>query len=145
MLVTDLPTLTPSDYPGANCLRQEVRRALDYAACFPNSAANIKTFLAAVGTIAADVAPTNSVLPAITGTAQVGQTLTSTTGTWAGTPTPTFARQWEANGAVISGATAATYVPVAGDVGKLITVVVTATNPAGVVSKQSAATAAVIA
>lgn len=88
-------------------------------------------------------APANSVLPAISGTAQVGQTLTSTTGTWSGSPT--FARQWNADGAAIVGATAATYVPVVGDVGKVITVTVTATNDSGSVSATSAPTAAVIA
>ncbi|MQW43490.1 hypothetical protein CN217_20970 [Sinorhizobium meliloti] len=88
-------------------------------------------------------APSNSVLPAISGTAQVGQTLTSTTGTWSGSPT--FTRQWNADGAAIVGATAATYVPLVGDVGKVITVTVTATNDSGSVSATSAPTAAVIA
>ncbi|MGU3494218.1 hypothetical protein ACLBXM_09265 [Xanthobacteraceae bacterium A53D] len=88
-------------------------------------------------------APANTALPAITGTARVGQTLTSTTGTWSGSPT--FTRQWRAAGAAISGATATTYVPVAGDVGKVITVVVTGTNSKGHVSATSAATAAVAA
>ena len=36
------------------------------------------------------VIPTNSVAPTITGTAQVGATLTAVNGTWAGTPTPTY-------------------------------------------------------
>lgn len=87
--------------------------------------------------------PANTVAPAITGTAQVGQTLTSTTGTWSGSPT--FARQWKAAGVAISGATAATYVPLIGDIGKVITVTVTATNDKGRVPATSAATAAVIA
>ncbi|RVI58530.1 hypothetical protein CN189_26150 [Sinorhizobium meliloti] len=95
------------------------------------------------GVVAGIGAPENSVLPAISGTAQVGQTLTSTTGTWSGSPT--FARQWKAGGVAISGATAATYVPVVGDVGKVITVTVTATNDSGSVSATSAPTAAVIA
>ena len=88
-------------------------------------------------------APVNTVLPAITGTAQVGQTLTSSTGTWSGSPT--FARQWLAAGVAIVGATNATYVPIVGDIGKAITVTVTATNIEGSVSATSAATAAVIA
>ncbi|QTK78319.1 hypothetical protein AT6N2_C0412 [Agrobacterium tumefaciens] len=87
--------------------------------------------------------PVKSVAPAITGTAQVGQTLTATTGTWSGSPT--YARQWFAAGVAISGATAATYVPVVGDVGKAITVRVTATNDKGSVSVTSAPTAAVVA
>ena len=87
--------------------------------------------------------PVNSVVPAITGTAQVGQTLTSSTGTWSGSPT--YARQWFAAGVAISGATGATYVPVVGDVGKAITVRVTATNDKGSVPVTSAPTAAVVA
>lgn len=87
--------------------------------------------------------PVNTVAPALSGTAQVGQTLTSTTGTWSGTPT--YARQWFAAGVAISGATGATYVPVVGDVGKALTVRVTATNDKGSVSATSAPTAAVVA
>lgn len=90
-------------------------------------------------------APANTVAPAITGTAQVGQTLTSTTGTWTGKETPVLKRQWRAAGVAIPGATGATYVPVVGDVGKAITVAVTGENWAGKVSAVSAATAAVIA
>lgn len=89
--------------------------------------------------------PANTALPTITGTAQVGQTLTSTNGTWTGNPNPTFTRQWKADGANISGETATTYVPVEGDVGKVITVTVTGTNSAGNASATSAATVAVIA
>lgn len=87
--------------------------------------------------------PANTVAPSITGTAQVGQTLTAVSGTWSGSPT--FTRQWSAGGVAISGATAATYVPVADDVGDTITVTVTGTNDKGDVSATSAPTAAVIA
>ncbi|TKT42795.1 hypothetical protein [Rhizobium sp. LC145] len=89
--------------------------------------------------------PANTALPTVSGTAQVGQTLTATNGTWTGTPTPTYTRQWKADGVNISGATATTYVPVEGDVGKVITVTVTGTNSAGNASATSAGTAAVIA
>lgn len=95
-------------------------------------------------TVIAD-APTNSVSPAITGTAQVGSTLTLSNGTWAGTATITFAYAWAKDGATITGASASTYVPVVGDIGGLITGTVTATNVAGSVAKTSAATVAVIA
>lgn len=93
----------------------------------------------------APAAPVNTVAPAISGTAQVGQTLTSTTGTWTGKETPVLTRQWRAAGTVIPGATAATYVPIVGDIGKAITVTVTGENWAGRVAATSAATAAVIA
>lgn len=81
--------------------------------------------------------PVNTVAPAITGTPTSGQTLTVSNGTWTGSPTPTYTRQWRRNGVNISGATATTYLLVAGDVGAIITVVVTATNALGSVTKVS--------
>lgn len=89
--------------------------------------------------------PANTVLPTITGVAQVGVTLTAANGTWTGNPTPTFTRQWKAAGTNISGATSSTYITVTGDIGKVITCVVTGTNNQGTASATSAATAAVIA
>lgn len=86
----------------------------------------------------------NTVAPAITGTAQVGATLTVSNGTWKGY-SPTFTYQWKKDGVNIAGATNNTYVPVAGDVGGVLTAVVTATNNTGSVSATSNATAAVIA
>lgn len=89
--------------------------------------------------------PVNTVLPVITGTAQVGQTLTGSTGTFTSTTAITYTRAWLADGVVIAGATAGTYVPVTGDIGKLITERVTATNANGSTTVASAPTAAVIA
>lgn len=94
---------------------------------------------------AVNAAPVNTVMPAITGTAQVGQTLTVSNGTWTSKSAITYARQWRASGVNISGATGTTYVPVAGDVGKVITCVVTASNANGGTSVVTAGTAAVIA
>lgn len=101
-------------------------------------------------TTAVTQTPANTAVPTITGTAQVGQVLTATNGTWTGNPTPTYSRKWQksTNGSTwtdIAGATATTYTPVAGDVGATIRVAVTATNAAGSASANSAATAAVIA
>jgi len=62
-----------------------------------------------------DIVPTNSSVPTISGTAQVGQTLTATTGTWTHNPT-SFTYQWKRAGTAIGGATGLTYVPVTGDV-----------------------------
>lgn len=93
----------------------------------------------------APTAPANSVLPAISGTAQVGSPLTVSTGTWSGGPTPWFAYQWKAAGTVITGATGTLYVPVTADIGKTIRCEVMGYNQSGTVVVQSAATAAVIA
>ena len=87
--------------------------------------------------ITAAAAPVNSVLPAISGTPQVGVELTAFEGVWQNGPTA-FTYQWKNEGAAISGATAKTYTPVAGDVGDNITVTVTATNSAGSASATSA-------
>lgn len=75
--------------------------------------------------------PVNTVAPAITGTAQEGQTLTSSTGTWTGTPTITYTYQWKRNGSNIGSATNSTYTLVTADVGQSIKCTVTATNGVG--------------
>jgi hypothetical protein len=74
-------------------------------------------------------APVNTVAPAITGTAQEGQTLTCSTGTWSGSPTYTY--QWKRNGSNIGSATNSTYLLVTADVGQSILCTVTATNALG--------------
>ncbi len=74
--------------------------------------------------------PINSVLPAITGTAQVGQTLTASAGTWTNSPS-SFTYQWENEGSPISGATSSTYVLRNSDLGALVTVAVTTANNLG--------------
>lgn len=111
-----------------------------------NSAGSASATSNATGTVAAaGAAPANTVLPAITGTAQDGQVLSASTGTWTGTPAPTYAYQWKRGGTNISGATAATYTLVTADVGSTITVTVTATNASGSASATSNATATVTA
>lgn len=74
--------------------------------------------------------PVNTALPTISGTAQVGQTLTASNGSWTNIPT-NFVYQWNRGGAAISGATPSNYVPVAADVGTLLSVSVIATNASG--------------
>ncbi|MCU1526016.1 MAG: serine protease [Microbacteriaceae bacterium] len=68
--------------------------------------------------------PVNTSPPTITGTPEVGRTLTASPGTWdvAGL---TFAYQWQADGADIRGATKASHRVAAADQGKAITMVVT--------------------
>ena len=78
--------------------------------------------------------------PVVSGTAQVGKVLTSTTGTWTGATS--FAYQWSGNKAPIAGATAATYVPVSSDVGHTLTSTVVATGSPG--AKSSATSAATV-
>ena len=73
-------------------------------------------------------------LPAITGTAQVGETLTADTSGIAdedGLDNAVFSYQWLADGAETQDATNATYTPVVDDVGKAISVTVSFTDDAG--------------
>lgn len=83
-------------------------------------------------------APTNVVLPAISGEAKEDETLTAWPGEWS--QAATFTYQWKLDGSNITGATGKTYKVVTGDVGKAISVVVTATNSAGNASAESAET-----
>lgn len=92
-------------------------------------------------------AVSNSALPAPTGTAQVGQTLTAAAGTWGGTPTPHLvSRQWVRGASTdIPGATGATYLVTGADTGQTIKVRVMMSNSIHDLTVTSAATAAVIA
>ena len=93
--------------------------------------------------------PANTALPAISGTPQQGQTLSSTTGIWTGSTPMTYAYQWErcdSSGAQclnIAGATAAMYLLLSADVGSTIRAKVTASNSYGSASAESLQTAVV--
>ena len=100
---------------------------------------------AASNSITTYLAPSNSVAPAVSGTATVGQTLSTTDGTWAGIPSPTFTYQWQRSAVNISGANSSTYALVAADYANTIRCVVTATNAVSAVSANSNATSAVAA
>jgi hypothetical protein len=110
-----------------------------------NAFGNASATSAAVGPItSAAVAPANTALPAISGSTVVGNLLTATSGTWTGSPTPTYAYQWK-RGATNVGTNVNTYTTVSGDIGSTITVVVTATNSAGNASATSLPTATITA
>ncbi len=80
--------------------------------------------------------PVNTVPPNISGTAQTGQTLSSSSGSWTENPT-SYTYQWQrcdttgANCSPISAAKAQTYVLGSSDVNKTLRVTVTASNSAG--------------
>ena len=79
----------------------------------------------------ADYSPANTVAPSVSGTAVVGQVLTTTNGTWNNSPS-SYSYQWK-RGATNIGTNASTYTLVQADAGNTsnITCVVTATNAAG--------------
>lgn len=85
------------------------------------------------------VAPSNTVAPHITsdGTPQTGETVSCSTGTWAGDPTITYAYQWKRGTANISSANATTYTLQTADVGQVITCVVIASNGTGTAAQVS--------
>lgn len=81
--------------------------------------------------------PVNSVAPSISGTLNIGQTLTAANGTWTGAGL-VYTYQWKRGGVDIGGATASTYATVLADLGATITVTVTVTNAGGQASATSA-------
>lgn len=91
------------------------------------------------GRLAPPIAPVNLTAPTISGSVFPGQVLTSTDGTWAGSPVPTLSRQWQRNGVDISGATASTYTVSLSDEGQYISFRVVASNSAGSASATSSA------
>ncbi len=93
--------------------------------------------------------PANTTPPTISGTAQVGQTLTASPGSWSGAQPLTYAYQWQrcdASGAsctAISGASQPTFTIAPHDLGSTLVVAVTASNSAGSATASSAPTAVV--
>ena len=95
-------------------------------------------------------APSNTTLPAITGTTTQGQTLNASNGKWTGSPT-TYSYKWQdcntsgASCSTITGATHTSYTLGSSDVGSTIRVIVSATNEGGTTPATSAATATIAA
>jgi hypothetical protein len=91
--------------------------------------------------------PANTSPPTISGTAEQGQRLSASAGSWSNSPT-SYAYQWQdcssaSSCSNIGGATASSYTLQSSDVGKMIDVVVTASNAGGSGSATSAQTQAV--
>jgi hypothetical protein len=130
--------LTPADV--GSTLRAQVIAS--------NAGGSASSISAVTGRVSA-VAPAMLTLPVVSGDARVDQTLTTTNGTWSGTPPLTYAYQWRRcdaagdNCVSIAGATAATYTVTAADVGATIRARVTAKNAAGSAYRSSAQTSPV--
>jgi hypothetical protein len=93
------------------------------------------------------VPPTDTGAPAISGNAQVGQTLDASTGTWSGTTPISYTYQWqrcsEGTCTDIGQATRGTYFIARSDLGHNLRVVVDAENSAGTGSAMSPSVGAV--
>src|SRR5258708_3228537 len=93
--------------------------------------------------------PVSTGPPTITGTAQQGQTLTEHHGSWTNEPT-SYGYQWQQCNSLgegclpISGATAQTYIPLAGDIGHTLAVQETASNAGGPSSPATSGATAVV-
>jgi hypothetical protein len=117
-----------------------------------NSQGSTAAGSAATAVVAAgQSAPQNTALPTVSGTAAAGQQLSATSGTWTGSPAPTFSYQWQdcaADGtgcSTISAASGPAYTVQRSDAGQAIVVIVTAASSAGSASAASAPTALVTA
>ncbi len=89
---------------------------------------------AATGVVQPPTRPSSSSPPVISGTAKVGQKLSASAGTWAGTPPISYGYQWQLctpGCASIAGATVSSLTLIAADAGKSVRVVVTASNGIG--------------
>jgi hypothetical protein len=95
-------------------------------------------------------APVNTQVPQISGTVAVGQQVQASSGSWTGSPAPTFGYQWMDcdnggnNCVAIVGATASSYTIQASDVGSTLEVVVTGSNGSGSSQASSAPTTVVL-
>ena len=105
----------------------------------------------ATAQVAPAIEPPASVAPpAVSGTALLSRTLTAVPGSWTGSPPLTLALQWQrcdvtgAACADVPGATAASYLLGADDLGLTVRIRETATNEAGSFSAPSAATSVVV-
>ena len=117
----------------------------------PNgSTTAVSSLSPAVGSAVPASPPANTSAPAISGTAQSGQTMSASTGTWSNSPT-SYTYQWSrcdstgANCAAVAGATGSSYAVSGSDVGDTLQVTVTASNSGGSSTASSSATAVVAA
>lgn len=100
------------------------------------AATSAPTLAVRVGGAPGTVPPAVITPPAVTGTPQAGQTLTSAAGTWSGSPT-SFVYEWRrcdavgAGCATIVGAVASAYTLTPDDIGATLSLIVTATGKGG--------------
>ncbi|HLY50430.1 MAG TPA: hypothetical protein VKR21_14660 [Solirubrobacteraceae bacterium] len=141
-----IPGATSSSYVLAS---SDVGSTVKVLVSAANSAGSSSTASSPTAVIAG--APANTAVPAVSGSAVLGGTLTASNGVWSGSPAPTFTYQWEdcdstgGSCSPIPGATASTYVLSSSDVGSTVKVLVSAANSAGSSSAGSSPTSVIAA
>ena len=126
----DISSATGSSY---TLVDSDEGKAVSVTVSFTDDTGNAET-LTSAATTAVEAIPNSPATgaPAIGGTAQVGETLTTdTSGVADGLSNASFSYQWQAGGADISGATGSTYTLADADEGKAISVAVSFTDDAG--------------
>ena len=140
-------TLTSSDVGRRMRIRVTATNSSGSTAAASNPTATVKASTT-VGR------PVNTAEPVVSGTAAVGQTLTTTPGSWSGQTPITVSYQWTrcgsdggksdaSNCSTISGATSASYTLTSGELGRRIRVRATARNTVGSTTTASNPTAVV--
>ncbi len=142
---TAIAGATANSYKAATA---DVGHAIRVTVTATNADGSTPSTSAPTSTVSSASAPTNTQAPTVSGTTQVGSTLTVANGSWSGSPTG-YAYTWSrcdqtgSSCAAIGGATAATYKLVQVDAGTTLRATVTATNSAGSTSSTSVPTAVV--
>jgi hypothetical protein len=132
-------------------MKRDRKRAMLVASALSALAATAATvaLVAMPGNAAGTAAPSNTAPPTISGTPEVGQTLTADRGNWSGTPPINYTYRWRRcnaggnNCSNIGGATDNTYTIKSNDLGNTLRVRVTASNSDGSETATSAQTAVV--
>src|SRR5206468_9060223 len=110
--------------------------------------ASARSYMSAV---VAAATPANTARPVLSGTAMDGRTITTSNGSWTGTPPLSFSYRWlrcDSTGAscvTLTGASGQSYSPTANDVGSRLASIVTAANTVGSASARSYLSATVAA
>lgn len=141
----NVASATESTYEAGH---EDVGSKLRVAVTATNSAGSGSATSAATATVE-PLAPSNTVLPEISGEAEDGQLLTVSSGTWTGTPPLSYTYQWESctgqKCTKISGAKASSYRVATSEIDDTLRATVTAENAAGSKTAKSAQTATVTA
>jgi sugar lactone lactonase YvrE len=138
---------TATKYTLAN---EDVGRTIRVAVSASNSAGSGSATSAQTVPIVG-IKPSNTALPAISGTAEAGQLLTAGAGSWEGSTPLSFSYAWElcrSGGGTcksLSGVTGSSYRLLSSQLGMALRVIVTASNGAGSKSATSAVSATIVA